>query len=248
MLNLDVNTMKTESLPRWLARLFTFLFYGQIVGYVLAIGILCYISVGGFPENGKLVVNANIHGDVVAPESMPEVSKALQNWSKSTFDLKLNVPGSPNLQRPRVALNLNVSLNGPVDLAKLPILLWLSGISALLLAGLGLFITYVFMKLFHSLADRRIFDHLQVNRLMYIGYSLLVYTGLSIIVQQFVEQGAIAYLEKFGYSVNEHNQYNIGFGSATAETICVLTGLCVLALAQVFNYGMELKRESELTI
>ena len=231
--------MKTASLPRWLARLFAFLFYGQIVGYVLVTGILCYMSVTVFPEDGRLVVNANIQGDVVAPESMPEVNKALQNRSKSTFDLKLNAP---------VALNLNVSLNGPVDLAKLPTLFWLSTSSALLLIGLGLFITHMFMKLFRSLADRHIFDQLQVNRLMYIGYSLLVYTGLSVIVQWFVEQGAIAHLEQFGYSVNEHSVYSISFSSPSKETIIVLTGLCILALAQVFNYGMELKQESELTI
>ena len=240
--------MKTASLPRWLARLFAFLFYGQIVGYVLVTGILCYMSMTGFPEDGRVIVNANIRGDVVAPESMPEVNKALQNWSKSTFDLQLNVPGSLSLSRSGVALNLNVSLNGPVDLARLPILLWLSGISGFLLLGLGLFITFMFMKLFSSLADRRIFDQLQVNRLKYIGYSLLVYTGLSVIVQRFVEQGAIAYLERFGYSVNEHHVYGIGFSSSSAETISALTGLCILALAQVFNYGMELKQESELTI
>ena len=119
---------------------------------------------------------------------------------------------------------------------------------AAVLIGLMLSITYTFMKLFVSVADRHIFDQSQVNRLMYVGYCLLGYAVLSLIVKRFVEQRAILYLERFGYSVNEHHVYDIGLVSPTAETVSILTGLCILALAQVFKYGMVLKQENDLTI
>ena len=125
--------METASLPRWLARLFAFLFYGQLVGYVLTVAVLSYFMVADFPEGGRWHFKANIQGDVVAPESMPEMRKNLQVWSKSTFDLQLNVPGLLSLERPAdTALDLGLALNGPVSLAAMPTLLWLSGISGLL--------------------------------------------------------------------------------------------------------------------
>lgn len=206
---------------------------------------MLYMWLTDSPKSENLEIRATINGTVTAPDSMTEMSGDLKKWSKSTFDLALIKPGFVKLKRATI---VSLAINGPVDLSKIPRLLWLSGLSGLLLALLGMYVSYVFMNLFRSLADQHIFDDQQTARLMQIGYSLLLYAGLSFTVERLSRLGAIVYVERFGYSVSEHNHYSIGVGSPSTEAISVLSGLCILALAQVFKYGLRLQRDSELTI
>ena len=240
--------MKSVLLPRWLAWLFTVLFYGQLLGYVLFAGAIVYLAAFGLPEGGEWTITANINGTVSAPNSTPEKAQELQKWSKSTFDLTHNLSSSVSLHRSDNSMYL--SLRGPLDLSKLPTSLWLSGSSGLLLAGLGLFISYMFMKLFHSLAGRHVFDEQQIGRLTRIGQALLVFTAFSLGTKLLAEKGAFSYLESYGFIISESTEqnYNLSVSAPSSEAIMAVTGLCVLALAQVFKYGMQLKQESELTI
>lgn len=240
--------MQSISLPRWLAWLFTGLFYGQLLGYVLFAGFLLYLAAVGLPEDGKWTITANINGIVSAPKTRPETGKELQKWSDPTFELTHDSSSSLSLNRADNSLYLSVK--GPVDMAKLPMSLWLVGSSGLLLALLGLFTSYMFMALFQSLANQHVFDKKQINRLTRIGQGLLVFTVLSIGTKVLAAKGASFYLESYGFIISEPTEqnYNLSISAPSSEVIIALTGLCILALAQVFNYGMQLKQENELTI
>jgi hypothetical protein len=248
MLKLILNYMKNVSLPRWLARLFTVLFYGQLLIYALSSGVLLYLAAFGLPEGGKWTITANIDGVVSAPKSMPDAGKELEQWSKPTFELISDSASSLSLDR--VDNSLYLSVKGPVNLAKLPLWLWLVCGTRLLLVLLGLFTSYMFMKLFQSLADRRVFDEQQTNRLTEIGQGLLLFTVLNAITKWMATEGASGYLESYGFIISESTEqnYNLSVSAPSSEVIMALTGLCILALAQVFKYGGQLQQENELTI
>ncbi|MBO0952709.1 DUF2975 domain-containing protein [Fibrella forsythiae] len=240
--------MNSILLPRWLARLFAILFYGQILGYVLCAGILLYLAAFGLPEGSKWTITANINGTVSAPVSMPETGKNLQQWSKPSFDLTNGPLNSLSLSR--VSNSLYLSVRGPINLATLPMSLWLAGSTGLLLALLGIFTSYMFMKLFQSLADRHVFDEQQTTRLTRIGQGLLVFSVLNAGTKWFAEAGASGYLESYGFIVSEPSEqtYNLSVSAPSSDVMVALTGLCILALAQVFKYGTQLQQENELTI
>ncbi|MEZ0484902.1 DUF2975 domain-containing protein [Fibrella aquatica] len=240
--------MKTSSLPLWLSRLFAVLFYGQLLLYAVCIGVLLYLAAVGLPEGGKWTITANINGIVSVPKSMPETGKALQEWSKPEFELTQGSYSSLSLKR--VDSSLYLSIKGPVNLEKMPISLWFMGSSGLLLALLGLFICYMFMKLFQSIANRHVFDEQQTNRLTRIGQGLLVFTILSAGTKWLAAEAASGYLESYGFVIRQPNEevYNLSVSAPSSELTIALTGLCILALAQVFKYGMQLKQENELTI
>jgi hypothetical protein len=110
--------------------------------------------------------------------------------------------------------------------------------------------SYMFMKLFQSLADRRVFDEQQTNRLTEIGQGLLLFTVLNAITKWMATEGASGYLESYGFIISESTEqnYNLSVSAPSSEVIMALTGLCILALAQVFKYGGQLQQENELTI
>ncbi|WP_166694253.1 DUF2975 domain-containing protein [Fibrivirga algicola] len=240
--------MENASLPRWLARLFAVLFYGQLLVYVTSAGVLLYLIAFGLPEGGRWTMTANVDGIVSAPKSMPKTGEELKQWSKPTFELVQDSVRSLSLDR--VDDSLYLSIKGPVDLTRLPLPLWLVGSTRLLLALLGIFTSYMFMKLFQSLADRRVFDEQQTSRLTRIGQGLLVFTMLNVVTKWMAGVGTSDYLESYGFIISEPTEqnYNLGVSAPSSDVIMVLTGLCILALAQVFKYGMQLKQENELTI
>ncbi|RYF70582.1 MAG: DUF2975 domain-containing protein [Cytophagaceae bacterium] len=246
--NLTFDYMKNVSLPRWLARLFAVLFYGQLLVYVLSTGVLLYLAAFGLPEGGRWTMTATINGIVSAPKSMPKTGEDLQQWSKPSFELVHDSASSLSLDR--VDNSLYLSVKGPVHLAKLPTSLWLVFSSRLLLALLGLFTSYMFMKLFQSLADKRVFDEQQTSRLTRIGQGLLVFTLLNVITKWMAAAGASGYLESYGFIISEPTEqnYNLTVSAPSSEVTMALAGLCILALAQVFKYGTQLQQENELTV
>lgn len=241
--------MKKIALPRLLSWLFTGLFYGQLLLYSLCLSFMAYVFLTGLPETAKLNISAELSQPVTTHVSDASVSRALNSWQSSKLDLKLDVPGS--LSRSQSATNtlwLNLTLNGPADLGKLPSLLWCSGLSMLLTVLFSLTLSYLLMRLFRHLASNRIFDQVQVTRLVRIGQCMLVYTVFLLVAKWLTEKGAIIYLHQYGYRLSQPDNYNLNIGAPPLESLIALMGLCILALAQVFRYGTQLQQESELTI
>lgn len=241
------NMLKKIALPRLLSWLFTGLFYGQILLYTLCLGFMGYVLLTGLPETAKLNIMAELNQSVAVTGDSG--SQAPGNWQPSKLDLKLDVPGSLSHSQPLTnTLWLSLSLNGPADLIKLPALLWCSGLSMLLTVLFSLALSYLFMRLFQHLASNRIFDHVQVTRLVRIGQCMLLYTVFVLIAKWLTEKGAILYLHKYGYQLSQPDNYNLNISTPPLESMIALMGLCILALAQVFKYGTQLRQESELTI
>ncbi|WP_158408779.1 DUF2975 domain-containing protein [Fibrella aestuarina] len=210
---------------------------------------MAYVLVTGLPETAKLNISAQLNQPVTTHVSDASESRALTNWQSSKLDLKLDVPGSLSRSQPATnTLWLNLSLNGPTDLAKLPSLLWCSGLSMLLTLLFSLTLSYLFMKLFRHIASNQIFDQVQVTRLIRIGQCMLVYTVCVLVAKWLTEKGAIIYLHQYGYRLSQPDNYNLNIGTPPLESLIALMGLCILALAQVFRYGTQLRQESELTI
>ena len=103
------------------------------------------------------------------------------------------------------------------------------------------------MRLFRDLADRQIFDQQQSNRLNWIGQAFIIYAMLNTAGRLGAEQWGLSYLEANGYALSRNYTITI-FSLESSELAWLLMGLCILALAQVFKYGMQLRQENELTI
>ena len=249
-----MNTMKTASLPRWLARLFTFLFYGQIVGYVLAGCLIVWIrhyKPASF-QSQIAGLHMPLHGRISVPTSDQSIDKTIRNWNASPpAEHTLNVGLHMVLGRTKLVDDtywLKFSVNKWTDSSRLLLaVLLLTALGGVFSLFLGLYICYLFMRLFQRLADQQIFDQIQTQRLMRVGQSLLLYATLTFVCQLVAQEIIIHYLQGYGYVVQRFPTVSISAEPST-EFIALLTGLCILALAQVFKYGMELKQESELTI
>ena len=143
--------------------------------------------------------------------------------------------------------NLNISLSSLAELVKVPGELRLA-LFILFLPGLFvLLVTYQFMKLFSSLARHELFSDNQLGRVRYIGYYALLYVGVRAVSLVITAALTRRYVRGLGYKEKSLFSNEVGW-SFTVEWSWLLMGLCILALAQVFKYGMELKQESELTI
>ena len=242
--------MQSVSLPRWLARLFACLFYGQLAVFVVLLlvgGTL--LLFGPFSnESGTFVLPIEIVGKISATAPTPLASKPVQDWLATPSAYELNARMPTYLSRTAANTDryfLNFSIRGAGDLRDLPGLLLIVGSGWLLGVGLVLFITYTLLQLFRNLAQRQVFDNRQSRRVTRIGQAFVTYAGLYILVKWLAQWGGISYLEANGF-VFSGAKLNLGFPAGTFTAL--LMGLCILALAQVFKYGVQLKQESELTI
>jgi Protein of unknown function (DUF2975) len=131
---------------------------------------------------------------------------------------------------------------------QVPISLRLPAYSWAWLWGLGLLgMTYQFMKLFQHIADNSIFTLRQVWRVQFIGIVCLLYVIIDALRQWYSISVARQYVVDLGYRA-ELLFYTSIWQGITIQWLWILMGLCILALAQVFKYGMQLKQENELTI
>ncbi|MEZ0607564.1 DUF2975 domain-containing protein [Fibrella sp. WM1] len=243
--------MNFPSLPRWLARLFTVLFYGQIALLLFVTVLIGLLLVEGpfANESGTFVFPIELNGRINSP--VTKQAQALAEWSEApqAFDLKLGLPAFLSKSNPNQTQTfwLNMAVRSWTDLAEIPRLL------SVLVSGMGLLMvllvwtTYQFKCLFQSIADERVFNPLQVQRLTRIGFGFIAYFFVGTLMNMLLSYDAVELLAARGYVLKPALNFTVGVGSANTLP-WIVTGLCLLALAQVFRYGTQLQQESELTI
>jgi hypothetical protein len=119
------------------------------------------------------------------------------------------------------------------------------------------FFTFLFdmlRRLFRNVARAESFTERNLRLVRMIGYSMLVFSLLAAGAEAWVGHSFVEYMKlhtsvaSLKLQVVEANNFQIGGGEASFQWTWFLTGLLVLALAEVFRQGHALKRENDLTV
>lgn len=113
-----------------------------------------------------------------------------------------------------------------------------------------LFFTFQFMRLFKQLRDDFIFNDLLNQRIKNIGYSLIAYQLVNLIVSIITMQYVSGIIYKHYIPSIEGSEFNfMNLTTIPEYNLEVLfLGLFCLVLAKLLNYGYDLQNENELTI
>jgi hypothetical protein len=110
------------------------------------------------------------------------------------------------------------------------------------------YIYFLLLKIVKSTIDKRPFSTENANRMKWIGY-ILILTGF---LSGSFDMIALFHLnDSFESSIIEQNFSSYNIGRTIGQTLFnkgILSGLFALLVAQILNYGIELKEETALTI
>jgi Protein of unknown function (DUF2975) len=143
---------------------------------------------------------------------------------------------------------LEIRVRSPEEWKQVPIGLRVPAYYWAWLWGLGLLgMTFQFMKLFQHIAENNIFTLRQIGRVQFIGIVCVLYVLIDVLRQWYSISVARQYVADLGYK-SELLFYTSIWQGITIQWLWLLMSLCILTLAQVFKYGLQLKQENELTI
>ncbi|WP_071505469.1 DUF2975 domain-containing protein [Arsenicibacter rosenii] len=103
-----------------------------------------------------------------------------------------------------------------------------------------LYLLWCLKKVIDTIGTDSVFQHANVRRIRWIGVCLILSEVISKLPWWFIKPFIVGLLR----------QNNIGYSSPASYNVVGnwLTGLLIIALAEVFRQGVELKQENELTI
>jgi hypothetical protein len=119
------------------------------------------------------------------------------------------------------------------------------------------FFTFLFdmlRRLFRNVSRGESFSDGNLRLVRLIGYSILIFSLAAAAAEYWLEKAIVAYLKLHtvipGFKLHFAPAYGIVLhgDEASFQWTWFLTGLLVLALAEVFRQGLALKRENDLTV
>jgi hypothetical protein len=116
--------------------------------------------------------------------------------------------------------------------------------------ALFLFIYYQFMQLFQQLKENFVFDQILSQRILNIGYSLLICQVIGIIISIITTQ----HLSQIDYYHYTPLIENSKFKFMNLQPIIeynydtLFLGLCLIFLSRLLSYGLYVQKENDLTI
>ncbi|WP_266367341.1 DUF2975 domain-containing protein [Tellurirhabdus rosea] len=233
-----------KPLASGMSKLFAFLFYGQgalVLVYLLAFGSILATRDEGRDKDGLgMGVYIALHG-VIQPIN--------SYWVRPpVFSKEISRQPPLYVQSPNDfgTLKLNFTFRSWKEFRQFPLhLLLLTYSGMLLLVLLGLAITWRLKALFEGFSRDDIFSPWQISHLNRVGWLLLSYYVLVLILHHLRHYFTVRYLEQLNFRFEP--QYDGSF-FFPADWSFAVAGVFLIILSHVFQYGLSLREEHDLTI
>lgn len=179
-------------------------------------------------KDNQLHKTYQINSFTIYKDGLQDVSKQIENVKIQGSDSEINIVINPK----NIFFKLVLMLKNYLALA------------------LYLFICYQCMQLFNQLKKNFVFDKILIKRIQNIGFSLIIFQVIGVIVSIFTTQN-FSRIDYYRYipsidnsrfrfmNLEPYIEYNI-------ETLFL--GLSLIVLAKLLSYGLNLQQENDLMI